>query len=231
MTTISPDTYSFSTAATTSGGATSSVAKKEDIMGKEDFLTLLVAQLKNQDPLNPDDPTEFTAQLAQFSSLEQLTNLNKSMEGLTTAQANSQKLSALSLIGKNVAYNGSSLTFDGEPVDIGYQLDGTASSVTLSVQDTNGKTVYTTQAADTEQDAGNHFITWNGTDQNGNTVADGKYKIILQVSAAGGDSSIATAPLIRSEVTGVDLSAAGNGMLTTRAGEVLFDNIMVVSER
>ena len=84
MTIISSDTYTFPAAKTTStstaGAAT--VAKKDTIMGKEDFLTLLVAQLKNQDPLKPDDPTAFTAQLAQFSSLEQLTNLNKSMEGL-----------------------------------------------------------------------------------------------------------------------------------------------------
>ncbi|MBU4395352.1 MAG: hypothetical protein KKD78_10040, partial [Proteobacteria bacterium] len=64
MTTISSETYTFPTAATSSAGTTSSVAKKEDIMGKEDFLTLLVAQLQNQDPLNPDDATEFTSQLA-----------------------------------------------------------------------------------------------------------------------------------------------------------------------
>ncbi|MFH2123571.1 MAG: flagellar hook assembly protein FlgD [Pseudomonadota bacterium] len=224
MTTISSDAYMFPIKE--SGSAATSSAKT-DIMGKEDFLTLLVAQLKNQDPLNPEDPTAFTAQLAQFSSLEQLTNLNASMEGLTTAQANSEKLSALSLIGKEVSYNGSSFTFDGDPVEMGYQLDGTATSVTLSIQDENGKTVHTLQAADTELGAGNHFITWDGTDQNGNPVANGKYKIILQANAAGEDSSIAAAPLIKSEVTGVDLSS---GMITTKDGEVQFMNIIGVSE-
>ncbi|MBU4236348.1 MAG: flagellar hook assembly protein FlgD [Proteobacteria bacterium] len=227
MTTISSETYTFPTAATSSAGTTSSVAKKEDIMGKEDFLTLLVAQLQNQDPLNPDDATEFTSQLAQFSSLEQLTNLNKSMEGLTTAQANSEKLSALSLIGKDVSYNGSSFIFDGEPVGVGYQLDGTATSVTLSIQDADGKTVHTLQASATELGAGNHFITWDGTDQNGNLIADGQYKIVLEARAAGEDSSIAAAPLVRSEVTGVDLSS---GMISTKDGEVLFMNIIGVSE-
>lgn len=230
MTAIATENYTFPAAATTSTKKTSTIAKNEDIMGKEDFLTLLVAQLKNQDPLNPDDPTEFTAQLAQFSSLEQLTNLNKSMEGLTEAQANSEKLSALGLIGKNVSYNGSTFNLDGKPVEIGYQLDGTASSVTLSIQDENGKTVRTIQAATTELNAGNHFITWNGTDQNGNALAAGKYTIVLQASAAGEDSSIAVAPLVRSEVTGVDLSAGGNGMLTTKAGEVLFRDIIGVTE-
>jgi len=73
-----------------------------DIMGKEDFLTLLVAQLQNQDPMNPDDPTEFTSQLAEFSSLEQLFNLNESIDGLADVQQKSDRLSSMELIGKEV---------------------------------------------------------------------------------------------------------------------------------
>lgn len=226
MTTIATDTFTFPTTAT-SADAAKAASKTADIMGKEDFLTLLVAQLQNQDPLNPDDPTEFTAQLAQFSSLEQLYNLNESMTGLTTAQANSEKLAALSLIGKEVSYNGSSFTYDGTPIAVGYQLDGVAAGVTLSLQDADGRTVKTLEAADTELAAGNHFITWDGTDQDGNPVIAGTYKIILQASAAGTDASIAAAPLISSEVTGVDLS---NGLLTTRAGEVLFNNLIRVTD-
>jgi len=228
MTTIATDT--FTTAATASSAKTStstSATKTADIMGKEDFLTLLVAQLQNQDPLNPDDPTEFTAQLAQFSSLEQLYNLNESMAGLTTAQANSEKLSALSLIGKEVSYNGSSFTFEGDPIAVGYQLDGIASGVTLSLQNADGKTVKTLEAADTELKSGNHFITWDGTDMDGKTVADGTYKIVLSATAASSGGSVAAAALISSEVTGVDLS---NGMLTTKAGEVLFNNLIRVTE-
>jgi flagellar basal-body rod modification protein FlgD len=224
MTTIAADAYTFPTTASTS---TSTSATTADIMGKEDFLTLLVAQLQNQDPLNPDDPTEFTAQLAQFSSLEQLTNLNKSMEGLTTAQVNSEKLSALSLIGKDVSYNGSEFTFDSQPIELGYQLDGAATSVTLSIQDANGKTVHTIQAEASELNAGNHFISWDGTGLDGNPVASGNYKIVLQASAAGEGASVAAAPLLRSEVTGVDLSS---GMITTTAGEVQFRDIIGVTE-
>lgn len=228
MTTIATDTFTTAATATSAKTSTStSATKTADIMGKEDFLTLLVAQLQNQDPLNPDDPTEFTAQLAQFSSLEQLYNLNESMAGLTTAQANSEKLSALSLIGKEVSYNGSSFTFEGDPVAVGYQLDGVASGVTLSIQDADGKTVKTLEAADTELKSGNHFITWDGTDIDGKTVADGTYKIVLSATAATSGGSVATAALISSEVTGVDLS---NGMLTTKAGEVLFNNLIRVTE-
>lgn len=229
MTITSADTYTFPTskaASTTTTGA-STVAKKDTVMGKDDFLSLLVAQLKNQDPLEPEDPTAFTAQLAQFSSLEQLTNLNTTMEGLTTAQANSTRLSSLGLIGKDITYNGSTVTLEGKPVEIGYQLDGTASSVTLSIQDANGKTVRTIQATDTELKAGNHFVSWDGKDQQGNPLANGKYTLVLQASAAGEGASIAAAPLVRSVVTGVDLSS---GIITTRAGEVLFKNIIGVME-
>jgi flagellar basal-body rod modification protein FlgD len=229
MTAITADTFTTAAAASSSAqtGSSASTAKTANIMGKEDFLTLLVAQLKNQDPLNPDDPTEFTAQLAQFSSLEQLTNLNTSMAGLTTAQTNSQKLAALSLIGKDVSYNGSSFSYGGTPIAVGYKLDGIASGVTISLQDSDGKTIKTLQAEDTELKAGNHFITWDGTDTSGNTVADGTYKIVLSASAAKTGTTLAATPLISSEVTGVNLS---NGMLTTRAGEVLFNNLIRVTE-
>ena len=64
-------------------------------LGKEDFLTLLVAQLQNQDPMNPEDATEFTAQLAQFSSLEQLFNINENMEDLALAQQQSDRFSTM----------------------------------------------------------------------------------------------------------------------------------------
>lgn len=223
MTTLSSEIYSLPTA-TTNAGTKSSAAAKE-IMGKEDFLTLLVAQLKNQDPLSPDDPTEFTAQLAQFSSLEQLHNLNDSMQALATAQGSSEKLSALSLIGQNISYYGSAFTFDGQPVEVGYNLDGTAASVTLSIQNEKGQTISTMQVENTELAAGNHFINWDGKDQNGNPVPSGKYNLILQANAAGENSTIAAAPLIRSEVIGVDLST---GMLTTKDGEVLLKDVLKV---
>ncbi|MBW2659807.1 MAG: flagellar hook assembly protein FlgD, partial [Deltaproteobacteria bacterium] len=116
-------------------------------MGKEDFLTLLVTQLQNQDPLNPDNPTEFTAQLAQFSSLEQLFTLNESMNDLVTSNAASDKFSSLNTIGKEVAYQSDSFNFSGESREIGYQLDSPATEITLELQQ-NGTTVATLQGTE-----------------------------------------------------------------------------------
>jgi len=208
-------------AATASAQAkTNDASKKDDIMGKEDFLTLLVAQLQNQDPLNPDDPTEFTAQLAQFSSLEQLFNLNESMDNVAASVSDSQKLSALSMIGKEVTYADSEFKYEGKPVQIGYSLDGDAKDVTLLLQK-DGVTVTTLKG--TELSQGDHFLTWNGLTQDGQLAPTGDYTIVLQASAASG--SIAAAPLVRSEVTGVDLDGANGGLLYTKGGEVIVTKI------
>ena len=198
----------------------------EDIMGKEDFLTLLVAQLKNQDPLNPDEPTEFTAQLAQFSSLEQLYNINDSMNSLISSNAHSDRLSTLSTIGKDVAYFGNSFQLSTEPVTLGYQLDGTATEVTLTVQQ-NG-IVYATLDG-TELSSGNHFLSWDGLKPDGTTATPGEYQLVISAKAASGES-VAAAPLIRAEVTGVDLNGEKGGILITDNGEINFDDILGIYE-
>ncbi|HIP39830.1 MAG TPA: flagellar hook assembly protein FlgD [Desulfocapsa sulfexigens] len=203
---------------------------EKDIMGKEDFLTLLVAQMKNQDPLNPEDATEFTSQLTEFSSLEQLQNLNKSVEGLVSSQKNSDKYATMTLLGKDVTYTDGDFTFEGDPVSIGYQLDGQAASVTITIQDDSGKTVSILHP--TELEKGNHFLEWNGLDNEGNTLPGGKFKIVLQATAAGEDSTVAVSPLVRSQVTGIDLSDETNdAVLYTYAGaEISSGSIISIYE-
>ena len=131
----------------------------KSVMGKEDFLMLLVEQLKNQDPTNPEDATEFTSQLTEFSSLEQLENLNTSMDSLIASNQNSDKISTLGTIGKDVAYKGSEISYSGEAVGLGYLLNTTAAEVTITLSQ-NGGTVATLEG--TEFSAGNHFLSWDG---------------------------------------------------------------------
>ena len=209
-----------------STGKSTAKTTADAVMGKEDFLTLLVAQLKNQDPLSPDDPTAFTAQLAQFSSLEQLTTLNSSMDTLVASNASSQNLSTLSTIGKDVTYTGSSFNFTGDSTQLGYKLDKAAASVTLKLQ-LNGATVATLDGE--ELSAGNHFITWDGLTQAGLPAASGKYTIIVQAKAADG-TTVGSSPLIRSEVTGVDLNEGSGSTLITNAGKIPFTSILGISD-
>lgn len=195
-----------------------------DIMGKEDFLTLLVAQLKNQDPLNPDEPTEFTAQLAQFSSLEQLFNLNESMDNLAASNTNSDKFSTLQTIGKQVIYQDSSFSYSGAgDMQVGYQLDGNVAEVQLSIK-RNGATVAVLEG--TELTKGNHILTWDGTTNSGAQAERGEYTVSVSVKTSEG--SVAASPLIQSVVTGVDLSNKSGSMLETSAGEVPFTAVLGV---
>ena len=218
---MSTDINSINQATTASSGT--STTKKTDVsMGKEDFLKLLVAQLQHQDPLTPDNPTEFTAQLAQFSSLEQLTTLNASMDKLITSNTNSGNLATLNTIGKDVAYTGSSFNLTGSSMDLGYKLDAQASAVTLSLQQ-NGTTVATLKGTDLS--TGNHFITWNGLTNDGAKAPSGIYNIVAKATAADG-TTVTASPLIKSEVTGVDLSGQSGGTLITKAGEAAYTSVV-----
>lgn len=195
-------------------------------MGKEDFLTLLVAQLQNQDPMDPEDASEFTSQLTEFSSLEQLENLNTSMEKLAMTQSQSDRFATMALIGKDVTYTDGDFVFEGEPVSIGYQLDGQAASVTISIKDESGTTVSILHPS--ELDKGNHYLEWNGQDDAGNTLPEGKYQIILEATATGEGSTVAVSPLVRSQVTSVEYSnELQDAILYTYAGAKISSSAII----
>lgn len=212
----------------TAASTTATSTKTENTLGQDEFLTLLVAQLQNQDPLNPTDATEFTAQLAQYSQLEQLFNLNDAMDGLAAAQASSQKVSALSLIGKEVVVEDSHFSYDGAPTQIGYRVDGPATNITLQIRNSTGATVATLQASDTSP--GEHFLTWNGLDQNGRALPAGTYLLATAAQSASAEATVMVAPLVRTTVTGVDLSGS-EPLIVTRTGEFLVSGIRGVYEK
>lgn len=203
-------------------------SEKENTLGQDDFLTLLVAQLQNQDPLNPSDPTEFTSQLAQFSELEQLFNLNDSMEQLATAQNNSERLSALSMIGKEILVEGSSFQLGEDVAEIGYRVDGKATDITLYIQNSLGQRVATLHGDDFTE--GNHFISWNGQGVNGEHLPPGSYEIVINAQGSADGEKANVSSLVRNKVTGVDLSDTG-ALLVTQAGEYSVTSIHGVYEQ
>ena len=107
---------------------TTTTASTKNVMGKDEFLKMLVAQLKHQDPMNPMDGTAFTAQLAQFSSLEQLQNINTQLTSFTQQQQSLGNAQAVNLIGKQVLAKGDAVSVDGNPVTLGYNLPGMPSA-------------------------------------------------------------------------------------------------------
>lgn len=195
-------------------------------LGKEDFLTLLVAQLQNQDPLNPSDPTEFTAQLAQYSSLEQLMSVNSNIENLASASQSQQQLSALGLIGREVVVEQSEFQLGDSAVTLGYQLDAQADRVELHVQDSRGNSLAVVKPTDLS--AGSHFVTWDGTNQNGLPIPPGNYTLSV-LALDGNEDGVSNQPLIKGQVTGVDLDGS-QSTLVTNCGSYALSKVKSIRE-
>ena len=114
-------------------------AKAGGQVSRDDFMKLLIAQLKNQDPLSPMDNQEFAAQLAQFNSLEQLIGLNEKFDSLATQQGLATQFNSAALIGKQVAGNGNKINLDGSGnANLHYVLGANAAKVTVKLLNSAG---------------------------------------------------------------------------------------------
>ncbi|MCK5126320.1 MAG: hypothetical protein KAR42_08685 [candidate division Zixibacteria bacterium] len=162
--------------------------KKE--MGKDEFLQLLVAQLAHQDPTEPMKNEAFVAQLAQFSSLEQMENMNQSLtDSLNWDYLLSQTISntmATSLIGRTVRADSSQVYLEtAGAADIAVNLDRTTSEMTINIKDSNGNVVRS--ITERGMDKGDHVINWDGTDDSGVQVVSGMYTI--EITALDGNGN------------------------------------------
>ncbi|NBX86848.1 MAG: flagellar hook assembly protein FlgD [Proteobacteria bacterium] len=150
------------------------------------FLKLLVSQLKNQDPLNPLDGTQFTGQIAQFSSLEQQINGNNYLKEIVSQRDYGQQNLATGYIGKDILGPGNALVKDGGGVSFGYNLDGVARGVDIEIIDSRtGETMRTMQG---ETEAGRHVFNWDGKTDRGQNAPNGQYT--LRVSAFNGEGKV-----------------------------------------
>lgn len=180
-----------------------STTSGDSSLGKDDFLKLLVTQLQAQDPLSPMDDKEFVAELSQFSSLEQLTNISTGINSLTTLGSQQLALGAVGFIGKNVKAAGDSLTkASGKVGPMTYKLGEAASKVSVNIMDANGNIVRTMDLG--AKAAGDQTFQWDGKSSNGTVLADGIYKIGISAQKADGSSM-----LVPTSVTGT-VTGAGN---------------------
>lgn len=189
------------TGTTSSIETSTATAAASKTMGKEAFLTLLIAQLQHQDPLNPADSTEFTAQLAQFSSLEQLSNVNENLESLKLYQASINNSQAVAIIGKEIVFAGNSIEVkSGQASACEFELSAAAKRATVTIYDNTGNFVADIEL--TGLKAGQQSVTWDGKDRNGNAVADGSYTFEVQAEGANGEK-LTAATYSRGMVTGI----------------------------
>lgn len=192
---------------------------------------MLVTQLRFQDPLNPMEHTEFSAQLAQFSSLEQLQNiggkLDNALEVDMMLARSINNTMATTLIGKTVRALDSQVSFDGRnAVDISVELSGRASQVNLEIIDSEGKTVRT--LTESNLDSGDQSIRWDGKDTRGRIVPAGDYYIRASGTAAGG-SKVNVTPLALGRVDGVKF-IDGNPVLIVNGREIPFGAVLSIAE-
>jgi flagellar basal-body rod modification protein FlgD len=205
------DLNSISNSGVVSTGSSSSQTNTNSVLGKDDFLKLLITQLKNQDPLNPTDGTAFASQLAQFSSLEQLSNLNDAIQqSMNNSYYLTQSINnslASNLVGKNVTVLSNSVSNNGqEETQLGYSLPQNATSATIQIQDEYGATVKTIQGVPLI--AGDNKVSWDFSDNDGNKLPEGKYTFTVDAYDESGNS-ISTQTFSSGIIDGIKYSNSG----------------------
>ena len=191
-------------------------------MGKDDFFKMMIAQLQHQDPLNPLDGTDFTAQLAQFSSLEQLSNVNDQLEMLGLYQASLNNAQSISLIGKEITAIGDVVKVEGASVDLAYNLSESAEQVTIKIYDEGANLVDTLELG--SQQEGENSVTW---DCGG--IASGNYSFDVSAIDANGDA-ISAYTLITGEVTGIAFKGGFYPYLSVNGQDIPLGSIISVNE-
>ena len=198
-------------------------------LGKDDFLKLLTTQLRYQDPLNPMEGTEFATQLAQFSSVEQLTNINSTLSQnldamYTLSQVVGNSMSA-SLIGNQVRATSDKFAYGGDgSVKLGYTLPEASDAVTVQVYNQNGALVRT--FLNPGNASGDNTITWDGKDSLGNAVAAGNYTFKVDARDEKG-TALKASQYIYGVVSGVRFKSDGTYFVVDGA-EVSIGDILEI---
>ncbi|QTF07968.1 flagellar hook assembly protein FlgD [Brenneria izadpanahii] len=215
-------TESTNTSATTTTSS-STASSSSDL--QNEFLTLLVAQLQNQDPTDPMDNSQLTTQLAQISMLSGIENLNTTLGSIGTQLDESNALQAASLIGKGVLIDGDSIVVgeDGSSTAFGVELEDNASNVTVTISDSSGNVVRSVDLG--SQSAGVLAYTWDGTNNSGESVGAGTYTFSVSATSSSGGSVTAT-ELTYAQVYGVstDDSTLNLGL----AGTATLDDVKLI---
>lgn len=179
-------------------------------LGKDAFLQLLVTQMKNQNPLDPQENGEFVAQLAQFSSLEGIQALNQSVNGILSGMGSSQALQASSLVGRSVivqndkAVVDTTKSFTGQVV-----LPQNITEGKVTIKDKDGNVVKTIELG--AQKAGTADFIWDGTNDKGEKVDPGNYTFAASTTVDG--KSVTLATLLPATVNSVSFQNGGEMML------------------
>ncbi len=219
MTSVASTTSTTSTTSSASTGMAS--------LGINDFITLMTTQLKYQDPTNPQDSSAFVAQLAQFSSVSGIQEMNESISTLLDEMRSSQAVNATSLVGHDVLVEASEMPIsEGEQVSGAIETPDGASSINVIVTNSGGEVVrqFTVAPGSSELTS----FTWDGLDDSGNAAAAGTYSFSA-IANVYGDSESATT-LLSTNVSSVTIDTTDNSLVlnTSSLGSIGLANIRQV---
>lgn len=197
------------------------------VLGRDDFLKLLITQLQHQDPTSPVDNTQMIAQLAQFSALEQEQRTGDLIEELVTLTQRNEQLAATSYIGKMVRSKGYQIVKENNTTSpLYYSSNQDIYEGKVYIQNSDGEIVYTEDIGNKQ--AGTYTFEWNGLTTDGKSLPDGTYSVAIQAKTADGDSI-----LVYTEVLGEVTSAVtenGTTYLRLKDGRIVeLNNVYEVS--
>lgn len=213
---------------TTSANKTSSTSSSSSVTGstsadlQNQFLTLLVAQLKNQDPTNPMDNNQLVSQLAQLNTVSGIEKLNTTLGSISGQINNNQSIQATTLIGHGVMVPGSEILVGKETsTPFGLELESAADNVTVTISDSTGKMVRSLELG--ALSAGVHSWGWDGKSTDGTAAADGSYTFTVAASTNGAQQTVQ--PLRYALVNGVVRSDTGAQLDLGLQGKATLDDV------
>lgn len=218
-------TISSATTQNTQSGGLAGALSGNQQMGQNDFLKLLVTQLKNQDPLKPMDNTAFVAELAQFSQLDQSTKQVQLLEKSIAQQTDSMQYTLLPMVGRSVQVEGSLIDLKGGPATLTYALERDASTVRVTVLDTQGRAIRTLDLG--TQNSGKQEVRWDGRNQGGLLMPNGIYHYQVAAKDVRGGTVLA-APSSTLTISGVRMV---DGIPQLAAGDYVIDRKDIVELR
>ncbi len=199
---------------TMNASSQTATVKKAELGSEDRFLKLLVAQMKNQDPLSPLDNAQVTSQMAQISTVSGIDKLNATLQTLTGSMTSNQPLQAAGLVGRMVMVPGSTLTLAGGVAAGGFSLEQPVEQLTVTVRDPLGAPMHTVNLG--AQKPGMQTFAWDGVADNGQSAVPGSYS--FEVTALAASKKITVTPLalgrvdaVRPGADGVTLTLGGFG--------------------
>ncbi|MBI1203231.1 MAG: flagellar biosynthesis protein FlgD [Rhodopseudomonas sp.] len=219
--TISSVSSAYTTASTST--TSSSASSVSSTLSTSDFLTLIVSELQNQNPLDPTDTTQFMNQLVSYASYDQQQTMNTNLSALVTSMNSMLAGNGLGYIGQTVEAKGDTTTLQNGSASWGYSLSSEAASTTITVSDQDGNTVWTGSG---ETSSGSHTFTWDGTTSSGGTAPDGDYTVSVAATNASGTSVLDYTTVI-GKVTGID-NTSGTTQLVVGDTTVPLANVINV---